>query len=134
MSARTRNAYRNALVSFCNWCVDTDRLGAALTGANKPKTFMSVGHDEYWSGGQRANVEAARAAGVNLAFVSGNEIFWKTRYESSIDGTGVNVGVLSDSRSLGEAVLIIPLAVLVGGIIWTYAAWRGGRAGGEPSP
>ena len=44
------------------------------------------------------------------------------------------VGVLSDARSLGEAVLIIPLAVLVGGIIWTYAAWRGGRAGGEPSP
>ena len=44
------------------------------------------------------------------------------------------VGVLSDARSLGEAVLIIPLAVLVGGIIWTYAAWRGARAGGEPSP
>ena len=44
------------------------------------------------------------------------------------------VGVLSDARSLGEAVLIIPLAVLVGGIVWTYAAWRGGRAGGEPSP
>ena len=44
------------------------------------------------------------------------------------------VGLLSDARSLGEAVLIIPLAVLVGGIIWTYAAWRGGHAGGEPSP
>jgi MFS family permease len=44
------------------------------------------------------------------------------------------VGVLSDARSLGEAVLIIPLAVLVGGIIWTYAAWRGARAGGELSP
>ncbi len=44
------------------------------------------------------------------------------------------VGVLSDTRSLGEAVLIIPLAVLVGGMIWTYAAWWGGRAGGEPSP
>ena len=27
---------------------------------------MSVGHDEYWSGEQRANVEAARDAGVNL--------------------------------------------------------------------
>src|SRR5262249_49748263 len=25
-SARTRNAYRNALVSFCNWCVETNRL------------------------------------------------------------------------------------------------------------
>jgi MFS family permease len=47
------------------------------------------------------------------------------------------VGALSDARSLGEAVLIIPLAVLLGGLIWTYAAWRGeqgGRAGGEPSP
>ena len=44
------------------------------------------------------------------------------------------VGFLSDARSLGEAVLIIPLAVLVGGMIWTYAAWRGGRAGREPSP
>src|SRR5947199_8817019 len=44
------------------------------------------------------------------------------------------VGALSDAGSLGEAVLIIPLAVLVGGIVWTYAAWRGGRAGGEPSP
>src|SRR5206468_1567601 len=45
------------------------------------------------------------------------------------------VGVISDARSLGEAVLIIPLAVLVGGIIWTYAAWRGARSAGvEPSP
>ena len=50
--------------------------------------FLSVGHDEYWSGGQRANVEAARDAGVNLAFFSGNEVFWKTRWENSIDGSG----------------------------------------------
>ena len=47
---------------------------------------MSVGHDEYWSGGQRANVEAARDAGVNLAFMSGNEVFWKTRWEPSTAG------------------------------------------------
>jgi len=45
------------------------------------------------------------------------------------------VGVLSDARTLGEAVLIIPVAVLVGGLIWTYAAWRGERTGAaEPSP
>ena len=62
---------------------DTDRNGALI---KQHKIFMSVGHDEYWSGGQRANVEAARAAGVNLAFFSGNEIFWKTRWEPSIDG------------------------------------------------
>ena len=52
------------------------------------KVFLSVGHDEYWSGSQRANVEAARDAGVNLAFFSGNEVFWKTRWENSIDGSG----------------------------------------------
>ena len=51
------------------------------------KTFLSSAHDEYWSGDQRANVEAARDAGVNLAFFSGNEVFWKTRWEPSIDGS-----------------------------------------------
>ncbi len=44
------------------------------------KVFLSVGHDEYWSGDRRTNVEAARNNGVNLAFFSGNEIFWKTRW------------------------------------------------------
>ena len=51
--------------------VDTDRRGNLIR--NHP-VFMSVGHDEYWSGTQRANVEAARDAGVNLAFFSGNEM------------------------------------------------------------
>jgi hypothetical protein len=64
--------------------VDSQRRGAELF---EHETFLSVGHDEYWSGGQRANVEAARAAGVNLAFFSGNEVFWKTRWEPSIDGS-----------------------------------------------
>ena len=51
------------------------------------KLYLSVGHDEYWTGPHRNNVEAARNAGVNLAFFSGNEVFWKTRWENSIDGT-----------------------------------------------
>ncbi len=62
--------------------VDTDRLGAAYL--QKYKAFISVGHDEYWSGDQRANVEAARDAGVNLMFWSGNEVYWRTRWEQSI--------------------------------------------------
>jgi MFS family permease len=37
------------------------------------------------------------------------------------------LGVLSDRTSLARAVLIIPVAVLAGGFIWTYAAWRGAR-------
>ena len=64
--------------------VDTDRRGELLTNH---KLYISIGHDEYWSGGARKNVEAARDTGVNLAFMSGNEVFWKTRYENSIDGS-----------------------------------------------
>ena len=65
--------------------VDSDRNGALI---KNHKTFLSVGHDEYWSGNQRANVEAARDAGVNLAFFSGNEVFWKTRWENSLSTAG----------------------------------------------
>lgn len=35
------------------------------------------------------------------------------------------VGVISDRSSLGEAVLILPVAALVGGVIWMLAARRG---------
>ena len=51
------------------------------------RIFLSVGHDEYWSAQQRGQVEAARDAGVHLAFLSGNEVFWKARWEDSIDGS-----------------------------------------------
>jgi hypothetical protein len=63
--------------------VDAARNGSLI---RNHKAYLSVGHDEYWSGPHRANVEAARDAGVNLAFFSGNEVFWKTRWENSIDG------------------------------------------------
>jgi Bacterial Ig domain len=65
--------------------VDTDRYGSLLTNH---KIFIDSGHDEYWSGPQRANVERAANAGVNLAFFSGDSIFWKVRYEKAADGTG----------------------------------------------
>ncbi len=71
--------------------VDSDRNGALI---KNHKAFLSVGHDEYWSGPQRANVTAARDAGVNLAFFSGNESFWKTRWENSIDGSGATYRTL----------------------------------------
>jgi len=71
-----RNGYDVAYTA----AVDTDRRPAELLNR---KVFISSGHDEYWSGQQRANVEAARAAGVNLIFMSGNEVYWKTRWEAS---------------------------------------------------
>ena len=65
--------------------IDTDRFGSLLLNH---KIFMSNGHDEYWSGSERTNVEAARDAGVHLAFFSSNSVYWKTRWENSVDGSG----------------------------------------------
>jgi hypothetical protein len=64
--------------------VDAARFGKLILNH---RLYLSVGHDEYWSGPHRNNVEAARNAGVNLSFFSGNEVFWKTRWENSVDGT-----------------------------------------------
>jgi hypothetical protein len=64
--------------------LDMSQPGAASI-IEQHKVYLTAGHDEYWSGQQRANVTAARDAGVNLAFFTGNEVFWKTRWEPSID-------------------------------------------------
>ncbi len=45
--------------------VDAARNGSLI---KNHKLYLSVGHDEYWSGPQRTNVEVARDAGVNMAF------------------------------------------------------------------
>ena len=42
------------------------------------------------------------------------------------------IGFLSDRSSLGSAVLVVPAAILVAGLVWTWAAWRGERAGPRP--
>jgi len=63
--------------------IDSDRNGALI---KNHKVFMSVGHDEYWSQGMRDNVANARNSGVHLAFFSGNEVYWRTRWENSVDG------------------------------------------------
>ena len=65
--------------------VDTDRAAAAApptTRSSSPSGTTSTGAAQ-----QRANVEAARDAGVNLQFLSGNEVYWRTRCEPSADGT-----------------------------------------------
>jgi hypothetical protein len=89
---READWYMNAVYPMIRWleqngyditytsCNDVDRNGSRLLNH---KVFLSVGHDEYWSKNQRENVEAARDAGVNLAFFSGNEVYWKTRWEAN---------------------------------------------------
>jgi hypothetical protein len=64
--------------------VDDAARGAEI---KNHKAFLSVGHDEYWADDELNAVTAARDAGVNLAFFSGNDVFWKTRWANSIDGS-----------------------------------------------
>jgi hypothetical protein len=116
--------------------VDTDRFGVdpsiGLTSTHGPKAFLSVGHDEYWSAQQRTHVESARNAGVNLAFFSGNEMFWKTRYEPSIDGSNTSYRTLvSYKETFGQGNRVDPDSTQA----WT-GTWRDPRfpqaGGGNP--
>ncbi|MDQ4504345.1 DUF4082 domain-containing protein [Sinomonas sp. ASV322] len=63
--------------------VDAATRGSLLTNH---KIFLTAGHDEYVSYDQRANIEAARDKGVNIAMFTGNEVFWRTRWENSQAG------------------------------------------------
>jgi hypothetical protein len=48
------------------------------------RAFLVVGHDEYWSWEMRQNVEAARDAGIHLAFFAGNICYWQIRFEDGL--------------------------------------------------
>jgi len=60
--------------------VDLDKQGVPLL--QKGQVFLSSGHDEYWSQGMRDAVEDWRDnhAGRSV-FMSGNEVFWRVRFE-----------------------------------------------------
>ena len=98
--------------------VDSDRRGEEIL---KHRLFLSVGHDEYWSLDQRRHVERARDAGVNLAFFSGNEVFWKTRWEPSIDGEEVPHRTLVTYKETHDDAKIDPVPD-----VWT-GTWRDSR-------
>jgi hypothetical protein len=50
-------------------------------GPDAYELYLSVGHDEYWSGPMRDTVEGFIARGGNAAFLSGNTAFWQVRLE-----------------------------------------------------
>ena len=51
------------------------------------RVYLSVGHDEYWSGPMRDTVESFTRAGGNALFLSGNTAFWQVRITD--DGTAM---------------------------------------------
>ncbi len=114
--------------------VDADRRGAEIA---RHKVFLSVGHDEYWSKQQRLNVEAARdqqypgqTAPVHLAFLSGNEVFWKTRWEASIDGSSTSYRTLVCYKETHEGAKIDPSPEWTG--TWRDPRFSPPSDGGRP--
>ena len=129
---RPRTAFFNAEYPMVRWLerngydvsyftgVDTDRRGA-----RDPRTTRCSCRSATTSTGpaaQRANVEAARDAGVNLAFFSGNEVFWKTRWENSIDGSSTDYRTLVSYKETHANAKIDPGRADV----WT-GTWRDPR-------
>ena len=60
---------------------DLDKQGVDLF-VDKCNVYMSNGHDEYWTANMRDAVESWRDdyGGLSI-FMSGNEVFWKARFE-----------------------------------------------------
>ncbi|MCA9037524.1 MAG: hypothetical protein KDA91_20460, partial [Planctomycetaceae bacterium] len=68
-------------VTYCSNC---DLLSADR--GLKCRTFVSIGHDEYWDLRQFHSVTKMRDEGVNLLFFSGNSVCWVTPFRDSADG------------------------------------------------
>ena len=79
---------------------------AASGGASmleQHKVFMTAGHSEYWDVGSPGQLTAARNAGVNLAFFTGNTMWWKTRWANSQYGNEPYRTLITYKESLDSA-------------------------------
>jgi hypothetical protein len=72
-----RNGYSVKYISS----VDLDKEGVSIL-SGKGSIFLSSGHDEYWTTPMRDAVETWRdVSGGHSIFMSGNEVFWRARFE-----------------------------------------------------
>jgi hypothetical protein len=109
---------------------DTDRSGSLILNH---RVFMTAGHDEYWSAQQRANVQAAVNAGVNLAFFTGNEMFWKTRWQNSIDGSNTPYRTLVSYKETHFNAPVDPLDPPIWTGAWADPRFSPPADGGQPA-
>src|SRR5438034_2695192 len=63
--------------------VDTHTNGGLLLNY---RGLLAAGHNEYWSRPMYDAAVAARDAGVNLAFLGANPVYWQVRFEPSSSG------------------------------------------------
>lgn len=66
------------------YCSNSDMIDAKV--GLRCKSFLSVGHDEYWDIRQYESAVAMRDAGVDLMFFSGNSVCWVTPLRESSTG------------------------------------------------
>ncbi len=69
-------------VTYCT-NIDTHQNPNVFYRAN---SFLSVGHDEYWTLDMRFNVEYERNTGRHLGFLGANTAYWQIRLEKGSDG------------------------------------------------
>lgn len=77
--------------------VDVDSDPSTVLGR---KLVLDVGHDEYWSQGERDAMENARSGGVPLGFFSGNSGYWQIRFEPSSSSVSHRIMTCYKSASL----------------------------------
>jgi sugar lactone lactonase YvrE len=63
------------------------------------KVFLSIGHDEYWSGAQRSALEGARSAGVSQGYFSANTSFWRIRVGPGLHGNHRTITCYKDGST-----------------------------------
>ncbi len=68
--------------------VDLERNPDLVNGR---RLLVMAGHPEYWTRPMRARVEAAVASGINVAFLTANEVFWQMRLEDGPAGPGTRL-------------------------------------------
>ncbi len=66
------------------YCSNSDCLDASQL--TRCKSFISIGHDEYWDVRQYGAMKTAIAEGVNVLWLSGNSVFSVSNFSNSSSG------------------------------------------------
>ncbi len=88
---------KEAELGKVDFATSTDLHGdASLTTGYR--LVVLVGHDEYWSQQMRNNLEGFRAAGGNIAALSGNTMYWRVSFSAS-PTTGASNQVMKTAKN-----------------------------------